>query len=102
MLSFPDLDALNIWLEQRCFDLWAETNHGMLCGTMAEVWAEERTALMPLPPAFDGFIELSKRISPTCLITFDRNRYSVPCCGLTRPHRGHGSCAPFANRLGQA
>lgn len=32
MPSFPDLDALNIWLEQRCIELWAETNHGMLYG----------------------------------------------------------------------
>ena len=40
---------------------------------------------MPLPTAFDGFVELSKCVSPTCLITFDRNRYSVP--------------ARFANRL---
>lgn len=28
--------------------------------------------LMPLPVAFDGFIELSKRVSPTCLISFER------------------------------
>ena len=53
---------------------------------------------MPLPVAFDGFIELSKRVSPTCLISFERNRYSVPCSGLTRPHWGHGPFAPFANR----
>jgi hypothetical protein len=39
---------------------------------------------MPLPVAFDGFVEVSKRVSPTCLISFERNRYSVP--------------APFANR----
>jgi hypothetical protein len=25
-----------------------------------------------------GFVEYSKRVSPTCLIHFDRNRYSVP------------------------
>lgn len=30
---------------------------------------------MPLPVAFDGFIEISKRVSPTCLISFERNRY---------------------------
>ncbi len=31
-----------------------------------------------LPRAFDGFVEHSKRVSPTCLINFERNRYSVP------------------------
>ena len=40
--------------------------------------------LMTLPPAFDGFIEHSKRVSPTCLITFERNRYSVPASFANR------------------
>lgn len=40
---------------------------------------------MPLPTAFDGFVEQSKRVSPTCLITFDRNRYSVPASFANRP-----------------
>lgn len=39
---------------------------------------------MALPPAFDGFIEHSKRVSPTCLITFERNRYSVPASFANR------------------
>lgn len=53
---------------------------------------------MPVPPAFHGLIELSKRVSPTCLISFEREEdqetirgivsptqgYSVPCCGLSR------------------
>ncbi len=72
MPDFPDLAALNAWLEQRCFGLWRETAHGTLPGTIADVWAEEQAALMPLPVAFDGFIELSKRVSPTCLISFER------------------------------
>ena len=33
---------------------------------------------MPTPPMFDGFVEHTKRVSSTCLITFERNRYSVP------------------------
>ena len=40
---------------------------------------------MPLPVAFDGFVELSKRVSPTCLISFERNRYSVPASFANRP-----------------
>jgi hypothetical protein len=40
---------------------------------------------MPLPPAFDGFVEQSKRVSPTCLISFERNRYSVPASFANRP-----------------
>lgn len=64
MPDFPDLAALNAWLEERCLALWRETPHGKQPGTIADVWAEERAALMPLPVAFDGFIELSKRVSP--------------------------------------
>ena len=85
MPNFPDLAALNAWLEQRCLELWQETQHGTLPGTIADVWAEEQAALMPLPVAFDGFIELSKRVSPTCLISFERNRYSIPASFANRP-----------------
>jgi hypothetical protein len=74
MPAFPDLDALNVWLEERCIALWRETEHGGLPGAIADVWAAEQAALMPLPPAFDGFVEMPKRVSPTCLITFERNR----------------------------
>ena len=85
MPGFPDLDMMNAWLQQRCLEVWQETPHGTLPGTIHDVWAAERAALMPLPPAFDGFIELSKRVSPTCLISFERNRYSVPSSFANRP-----------------
>lgn len=85
MPAFPDLDAVNIWLEQRCKALWTETRHGSLPGTIADAWEAEKPALMPLPTAFDGYVEQSKRVSPTCLITFERNRYSVPASFANRP-----------------
>ena len=64
--------------------LWHEIEHGKLPGTVVDVWAQERSTLMPVPRPFDGFVEHTKRVSPTCLIHFERNRYSVP--------------APYANR----
>lgn len=85
MPDFPDLAALNAWLEERCLELWHETAHGTLPGMIADVWADEKAVLMPLPVAFDGFIEISKRVSPTCLISFERNRYSVPASFANRP-----------------
>ena len=85
MPNFPDLAALNAWLEHRCLELWREIPHGRLAGTVADVWAEEQPALMSVPPAFDGFVEHSKRVSPTCLISFERNRYSVPASFANRP-----------------
>ena len=85
MPVFNDLDDLNQWLEERCVALWSETAHGTLPGTIADAWQAEQPTLMALPPAFDGFVEHSKRVSPTCLITFERNRYSVPASFANRP-----------------
>jgi hypothetical protein len=50
-----------------------------------DVWEAEKPALMPLPTMFDGFVEERKRVSPTCLINFDRTRYSVPASFANRP-----------------
>jgi hypothetical protein len=52
---------------------------------VADVWAEEQPLLMPMPRAFDGFVEHTKRVSPTCLISFECNRYSVPASFANRP-----------------
>ena len=40
---------------------------------------------MAVPTAFDGFVEFNKRVSSTCLITFETNRYSVPASFANRP-----------------
>jgi len=40
---------------------------------------------MKVERPFDGFVEHGKRVSPTCLIHFDRNRYSVPASFANRP-----------------
>lgn len=85
MPTFKDLEELNQWLEERCLALWSETAHGTLPGTIADAWKAEQPMLMARPPAFDGFVEHSKRVSPTCLITFERNRYSVPASFANRP-----------------
>jgi hypothetical protein len=34
--------------------------------------------LRPITAAFDGYVEHMLRVSSTCLVTLDRNRYSVP------------------------
>jgi hypothetical protein len=83
--NFPSLAALNDWLEARCRDLWAQTLHGSRAGTVADAWAEEAQHLMQLPRPFDSFVEYAKRVSPTCLIHLDRNRYSVPASFANRP-----------------
>jgi hypothetical protein len=83
--AFDSLQALNDWLQARCQALWGEIAHAKLPGSVAEVWAAERPALMALPRPFDGFVEHTKRVSPTCLLHFERNRYSVPASYANRP-----------------
>lgn len=85
MPSFPDIDALNAWLEEQCIAQWSEIQHGGLPGTVADVNAAEVGSLMPLGRPFDGFVEHTKRVSPVCLIHFERNRYSVPASFANRP-----------------
>ena len=82
---FPSLAALNDWLEARCKEFWAQTPHGKMQGTIADLWAEEVRALMPASRPFDGFIEYTKRVTPTCLVHLERNRYSVPASFANRP-----------------
>jgi hypothetical protein len=40
---------------------------------------------MPVRRSFDGFADETKRVSPTCLVHFDRKRYSVPASFANRP-----------------
>ena len=83
---FKSLQELNGWLQERCQVLWLETAHPQIkTRSLAECLADEQPKMMPVPVAFDGFVEHSKRVSSTCLITFEHNRYSVP--------------ASFANRV---
>ncbi len=83
--AFTDLAGLNTWLEERCIALWREIPHGQLPGTIYDVWAEEQVCLMTPSRSFDGFVEHTKRVTPTCLIHLERNRYSVPASFANRP-----------------
>jgi hypothetical protein len=57
----------------------------VLPGTIADVHAQEVASLMPMGRPFDGFVEQTKRVSPTCLVAFERNHYSVPASFANRP-----------------
>ena len=84
--SFKTLADLNTWLEQRCKDLWKEIAHPEYPSRMvADVWEDERKQLMAVPAPFDGYVEHTKRVSSTCLILCDRNRYSVPAAFANKP-----------------
>lgn len=77
--NFESLTALNQWLEQRCIELWQEIPHPEdRSRSVAEVLQQERPKLMETPVSFDGFVEYTKRVSSTCLVAFERCKYSVP------------------------
>jgi len=84
--AFASLAALNAWLKQRCVDLWQELPHPQdRHRTLDDYWQAERDCLMDVPAAFDGFIEFNKRVTSTCLISHEHNRYSVPASFANRP-----------------
>ena len=77
---FGSFAELNAWLGLRCRALWSECRHPEYPDlTVADVLEHEQAQLMPMPSPFDGYIEVVARVSSTCLITVQRNRYSVPC-----------------------
>ena len=77
---FGSFVELNAWLGERCRALWEEIRHPEHKQfSVAEVLEHERVQLMPMPAAFDGYVEEVARVSSTCLVSVARNRYSVPC-----------------------
>jgi transposase len=70
---------LNVWLATQCTQGWAAPHPDCRDMSIAEARALELPELMPVPSAFDGYVEADARVSSTCLVTVARNRYSVPC-----------------------
>ena len=78
--QFGSFTELNAWLGERCRSLWSEVRHPehkQFC--VMEMLEQERAEMMPMPTPFDGYVEKSARVSSTCLVSINCNRYSVPC-----------------------
>jgi hypothetical protein len=79
-LQFGSFTELNTWLGERCRSLWRDLRHPEHKEfSVAEALEHERAEMMPMPAAFDGYVEQLGRVSSTCLVSAQRNRYSVPC-----------------------
>jgi len=77
---FSSFTELNLWLLAKCRALWSELRHteyGDL--TVADMLEHEQPSLMPMVTPFDGYVETLGKVSSTCLVSFDRCRYSAPC-----------------------
>lgn len=79
-LKFKDFADLNRHLLSRCVELSKAKKHPeMKERTVYEVYEQEKATLRPVNTSFDAYVEKSCRVSSTCLVNFDRNRYSVEC-----------------------
>lgn len=85
-LRFSSLEELNAWLETECRRWMAQHRHPELRErTLVEMLCAERPALVPVSVPVEGFREVEAVASSTCLVSFDRNRYSVAALAARRP-----------------
>lgn len=78
LARFASFTELNAWLETRCRELAQRKHPVQRNRTIAECFTEEQPKLRPITVPFDGYVESMMRVSSTCLVNVDRNRYSVP------------------------
>ena len=76
---FGSFTELNLWLLAKCRSLWQELKHPEYDLSLAEMLEQEQPSLMPMITPFDGYVETLGKVSSTCLVTFERCRYSAPC-----------------------
>jgi len=100
-LRFASIEELNGWLEAECLR-WAATHaHPEQKElTVADAHALERPALQPMLTPFDGFHETTHAVTGTCLISFDRNRYSVAARAARRAVQVRAYADRIVVRLG--
>ena len=85
-LHVKTLEELNRRLEDGCIADALESRHpDHRERTVWEAFEVERPALVPIRGPFDGFREVDAPLSKTCLVRFDRNRYSIEAKAANRP-----------------
>jgi len=78
LARFASFAAMNEWLATRCRELAARKHPVTPERSIAACFIEEQLVLRRITATFDGYVEHMLRVSSTCLIVLDRNRYSVP------------------------
>lgn len=79
-IKVTDFRHLNALLKEHCIG-WAKTRSHPENRNQSiwQAYEHEKRYLLKKPPAFDGYAERPSRVSPSGLVSFDRNRYSVDC-----------------------
>lgn len=85
-LRVKSYEELNAWLAD-CCAAWARAHrHPELPDvTIREAFETERPSLVPYRGPFDGFHAVPAAVSKTCLVRFDKNKYSVSASAVGRP-----------------
>ena len=78
LARFASLTTLNEWLATRCRESAARKHPMTPRRFIAACFIKKQLALRRITATFDGYLEHMLRVSSTCLIVLDRNRYSVP------------------------
>ena len=95
-LRVKSYDELNAWLLDKCIAYAKAHSHPERPGqTVWEVFEEERPRLVAYRGGFDGFQALTAAVSKTCLVRFDKNKYSVNASAIGRPVEIHA----YAGRI---
>jgi transposase len=77
---------LNDWLLDRCVAYAKANRHPEFKDrTIWQAFEAERANLIAVPGRFDGFHAVTAAVSKTCLVSFDRNKYSVSSQAVGRP-----------------
>jgi len=101
-LRFASMEELNGWLEAECVRWAAKQPHPEHKEmTVAQALELERPALQPMLAPFDGFHETQHAVTGTCLISFDRNRYSVAAKGVRRAVQVRAYADRIVVRMGE-
>jgi transposase len=84
-LRFSSFAELNAHLRERVIAYAKTTRHPeMREMTIHAAFEEEREFLVKSALPFEACIAQEVRVSPQCLVNFDRNRYSVPCAYVNK------------------
>src|SRR5215467_11778254 len=95
-LRVKSYDELNAWLLDKCIAYAKAHVHPERSDrTVWEVFEEERPQLVASRGRFDGFHALAASVSKTCLVRFDKNKYSVNASAVGRPVEIHA----YADRI---
>ncbi len=95
-LRFASFAEMNAWLLERCVT-YAKGHPHPERGDSAvwEMFEAERPSLVPYAGPFDGFHAKAASVSKTCLVQFDKNKYSVMSQAVGRPVEVHA----YADRI---